>query len=211
MVTEISQNSRRNRVSSPRVCAWRGFSVLELMVVVAMILTASTVAIPTMINVLSNSTLRKGMENVSSAFQNGRGLAVKQNMIARMRFQLNGSNWVVYVDNGANPAGLTTSSPQLWLPRKFSKVAAPAGTNPTPLDAAACGSALSPNTTDDTYFNQLGVPCQYSSGSCGSTQAFAHYFTYQAAFGSRTSWAAMCVSPAGRLKAWYWSGSAWQN
>jgi len=176
-----------------------------------MILAATTVAIPTMINVLANSTLRKGMENVSTILQNGRALAIKQNIIARVRFQLNGSSYVAYVDNGISPTGLTTSSPQLWLPRKLSKVPAPTGTNPTPLTAAACGSTLSPINADSTYYNQLGIPCQYSSGTCGSNQAYAHYFTYQSTFGTRTSWAAMCVSPAGRLKAWYWNGSAWKD
>ncbi|MGZ4819318.1 MAG: pilus assembly FimT family protein [Terriglobales bacterium] len=188
-----------------------GFSMLELAIVLAMILAATTIAVPSMVTVVANANLHKGMSSLASVFQNGRTLAVKQNTISRIRFQLNNKNWVAYVDNGLNPAGLTTSSAQLWLPRNFSKVAAPSGTNPTPLDTATCGSTISPDTTDDTYFNQLGIPCQYSSGTCSSSQAFAYYFTYQGTLNMSTSWAAMCVSPAGRFKAWYWSGSAWKN
>jgi len=198
-------------LSRPRPSRSAGFSMLELAVVLAMILAATTIAIPSMITVVANSNLHKGMESMATVFQNGRAIAVKQNTVARIRFQLNNKNWVAYVDNGLTPAGLSTSSPQLWLPRNFNKVAAPTGINPAPLTAAACGSTLTPDTTNDTYFNQLGIPCQYSSGTCSTSQSYAHYFTYQGTMGTRTSWAAMCVSPAGRLKAWYWSGNAWNN
>jgi type II secretory pathway pseudopilin PulG len=185
--------------------------MLELMIVISMILAATTIAVPSMITVVANARLHQGMGNLSSIFQNARTRAAQRNSITRIRFQLINSNWVAYVDNGINPSGLTSTTPQLSMPTKFSKVAPPSGTNPTPLDAATCGSTIAPNTTDDTYFNQLGIPCQYSSGACSSSQAFAYYFIYQGSANMSTNWAAMCVSPAGRIKTWYWSGSAWMN
>jgi type II secretory pathway pseudopilin PulG len=186
-----------------------GFSMLELIIVLAMVLVASTVAVPSMITVVTNTRLRQGMGSLSTLYQNSRALAVRQNKITRVRFQLSNNNWVAYVDDGISPSGLTTSAPQIWLPKKFAKVDPPSGTAPAPLDAATCGSSISPDTTDDTYFNQMGTPCLYSSGSCSSNQSYAYYFTYQGSMS--TAWAAMCVSPAGRIKAWYWDGGAWQN
>ena len=188
-----------------------GFSLLELTVVLAMALVATTIAVPTMINVMANAQLRQGMNNLSTLYQNGRTAAVRKNSITRLRYQLSNHRYVAWVDDGINPSGLTTGSAQVWLPDKISKVAAPSGSSPTPLTAAACGSTITPDTTDDTYFNQLGVPCQYSAGSCSNSQAFVQYFTYRGTLNMGTTWAALCVSPAGRIKAWYWDGNAWTN
>ena len=212
MLSPAEKADRYCKAPRPRLLRVAGFSMLELMIVLAMVMTATTIAVPTMITVMANARLRQGMGNLSSLFQNGRALAAKQNRITRIRFQLTNNNWVAYVDNGISPNGLTSTTPQLWLPAKFSKVGPPSGTAPAPLDAATCGSSsITPDTTDDTYFNQLGIPCLYSSGSCSTSQAYAYYFTYQGSANMSTTWAAMCVSPAGRVKGWYWDGSAWKN
>jgi Tfp pilus assembly protein FimT len=188
-----------------------GFSLLELTMVLAMAMVASAIAVPTMITVMAKSYLRRGMGEISGLFQNGRSQAVRQNTLTRIRFQLSGNNWIAYVDDGVSPHGLTATTSQVWLPRRFSKVAAPTGTNPTPLDAATCGASITPETTEDTYFTQLGIPCKYSGGSCSNNTAFVYYFTYAGSMNLSTSWAAMCVSPAGRMKPWYWNGGAWAN
>jgi Tfp pilus assembly protein FimT len=190
-----------------------GFSMLELLIVVSIVITVTAISLPTFTNLVATTKLHGAMGNLSSLFQNSRSLAVRQNTISRVRFQLTSNRWVAFVDNGVNPAGLTTSAPQLWLPLQFSKEAAPSGGAgaPTPVDNATCG-ANSVTTLDggDTYFNQLGIPCQYSSGTCSGGQAFAYYFKHTPTSGS-ARWAAMCVSPAGRVKTWYWNGSSWTN
>jgi prepilin-type N-terminal cleavage/methylation domain-containing protein len=211
MLDSAETTNRHCRVSLPRSLRAAGFSLLELMIVLAMAMTATTIAVPTMVTVLANARLHRSMGNLSSLYQNGRTLAVRGNSITRIRFQLTNNNWTAYVDNGVNPSGLSSAVPQLSLPVNFSKVAPPSGSAPFPLDAATCGSTIEPETTGDTYFNQLGVPCQYSSGTCSSSQAYAYYFTYKGSMNMSTTWAAMCVSPAGRVKAWFWTGSGWTN
>ena len=211
MLSPAQTANRVGKAPLPRALRAAGFSLLELTIVLAMIMTATTIAVPTMVTVLANTRLHRNMGNLSSLYQNGRMLAVRGNSITRIRFQLVNNNWMAFVDNGVNPGGLTSTVPQLALPVNFSKVVPPTGTAPTPLDAATCGSTITPDTTDDTYFNQLGIPCQYSSGTCSNSQAYAYYFTYKGSMNMSTTWAAMCVSPAGRVKAWYWTGDAWTN
>ena len=211
MPSSAETTNRYGKAPLLRTLRATGFSMLELMIVLAMAMTATTIAVPTMVTVLASQRLHRSMGNLSSLYQNGRTLAVRGNLITRIRFQLTNNNWTAYVDNGVNPGGLTSTVPQLTLPVNFSKVGPPSGSAPTPLDAATCGSTITPETTDDTYFNQLGVPCQYSSGVCSSSQTYAYYFTYKGSMNMSTTWAAMCVSPAGRVKAWYWTGSAWTN
>jgi type II secretory pathway pseudopilin PulG len=211
MLSPSEAVNRCGKARLPLLPQAAGFSMVELMIVLAMVMTATTIAVPTMVTMVANARLHRSMANLSSLYQNGRALAVKGNAITRIRFQLINNNWTAYVDNGVNPSGLTSMVPQLSLPVSFSKVAAPTGTAPTPLDAATCGSTITLDTTDDTYFNQLGVPCQYSSGTCSSSQAYAYYFTNKGSMNMSTTWAAMCISPAGRVKAWYWTGGGWTN
>ncbi len=188
-----------------------GFSLLELVIVLSMAMVASAIAVPIMVRMVADSQLHRGMGDLSGLYQTSRMLAVRGNTITRVRYQLSGSNWVAYEDDGMSAHGINRTTPQLWLPRRLSKVAAPTGTAPSPLDAASCGSTITPDTTDDTYFNQMGIPCLSSGGSCTSNSSFAYYFTYSGNLNMNTSWAALCVSPAGRTKAWYWTGSEWTN
>ena len=208
----LVKTSRRYPVLVARLPRAGGFSMVELLVVVAIVISVTAISLPTLTNLVATGHLRGGMNDLSGLFQNARSMAVRQNMISRVRFQLTNGEWVAYVDNGASPAGLTSSAPQLWLPRQFSKVSPPSGGTPTPLDNATCGtnSLSTLDTIDDTYFSRLGVPCQYSSGTCSAGQGFAYYFNYAASLGG-TRWTALCVSPAGRMKAWYWTGSSWTN
>ena len=190
-----------------------GFSAIELMVVVGMIITLSAIALPTMFSVVASAHLRGGMNDLSGLFQNARNIAVRQNTISRVRFQVSGGECAAYVDNGTNPTGLTSTVPQISLPRQFTKVSPPSGGGaPTPLTATNCGanSLSTLDTTDDTYFSAVGLPCQYSSGSCSGTQALAYYFNYAASSGG-TRWTSICVSPAGRITTWYWNGITWVN
>jgi len=208
----LVKTSRRYPVLVARLPRAGGFSMVELLVVVAIVITVTAISLPTLTNVVASAYLRGGMNELSGLFQNARSLAVRQNTISRVRFQLTNGEWVGYIDNGISPAGLTVSAPQLWLPRQFTKVDPPSGGGgaPTALDGATCGSSMTPDTTDDTYFSRLGIPCQYSGGTCSGGQAFAYYFNYVGRLGD-TRWTALCVSPAGRMKAWYWTGSSWTN
>jgi Tfp pilus assembly protein FimT len=186
--------------------------MVELVLVAGIILTLSAIALPTLSKLLTSAQLRGGMGDISGLYQNARNLAVRQNNLSQIRFQSSNNRWTAYIDNGANPTGLTGSTPQVVLPPQFKKVNPPSGSNPSPVTNATCGTATGNTleTTNDTYFNQMGIPCQYSSGVCSGSQAFAHYFTYSET-SANSNWAALCVSPAGRIKAWYWTGSAWTN
>lgn len=188
-----------------------GFSTAELMVVLGIVMIMIGMALPTLFSVVATAQLRGGMNDLSGLYQNARNVAVRQNLISRVRYQVSGGECVAYVDNGSSPTGLTSAVPQLSLPARFSKVIPPTS-SPTPLTATSCGanSSTTLDTTDDTYFSSVGIPCVYSGGSCTGTQAFAYYFNYVSTFGG-TRWTAICVSPAGRMIAWYWNGSTWTN
>jgi Tfp pilus assembly protein FimT len=205
----------RGAVASRRAA---GHTIVELLIVAAIILCVTALSLPTMNNVISSSKLRSGMGELSGIFQTCRSQAVKQNKIKELRFQVTGGRTIAFVDDAVN-AGLSSSTPQIWLPAEFSKVDEPAGGEGAPpaLDAVTMwgsNSTDTPNSTNDTFFNQLGVPCTYNTGSGVCTGAgasgFVYYFTYSGSMGT-TQWAAIGVSPAGRIKTWFWDGSLWKN
>ncbi len=63
-------------------------------------------------------------------------------------------------------------------------------------------------------FNARGLPCVVSGSLCntsagGAPVGFLYFLEGQQAF-KGTGWAAVSVSPAGRVKVWVWSGKSWQ-
>jgi type IV fimbrial biogenesis protein FimT len=196
----------------------RGFSLVELLVVVAIIIMITALSLPNLVGVMASAKLRGAMGDLSTLLQQCRTRSVQRNKYQFVHLQSSNGRWVAYIDDGANVAGLNSMTPQFWLPNTMSRVAAPTGGSgsPTPLDATSCGgssgSALCSSTSGcDVYFTPLGIPAQCTSiSSCATPTAFAYYFNYTGSLGG-TTWAALCVSPAGRLKSWYWNGSSWSN
>ena len=83
----------------------------------------------------------------------------------------------------------------------------PTGTGAPPaLDDTTLG--FTPQTGDPS-FNPTGLPCVYSSGVC-SNSGFVSYF-HDARPHGQMGWAALTISPAGRLKKWFWNGSSWTD
>ncbi len=189
-----------------------GFSMIELVVVVAIVICVTAIALPTLTTVLTTAKLRGGMGDLSAFFQAARTEAVKKNTIKFVQFQVTDGRTMAYVDDGAHSEGLTRSATQVWLPIQFSKVnGAPSGSGAPPaLDTTTMWGSNSSGTAMTTdpaqaYFSQTGVPCS-SSGSTGV--GYLYYFTYAGPLGN-PSYAALGISPAGRIKAWYWNGTGW--
>ncbi len=200
----------------------RGFSLVELLTVCIIIIISLALLIPNMVQTIAAMKLRGYMGDLAGLYQNGRSIAIRQNRITELRHQVVGNQCVIYTDDLIDPVGLfptTERKPaQLWLPEQIDCFVAPpsgGGGEPTAMDAAhlCAGSVSTPLTLNDDNganlaFTQTGLPCQGTP--CVSNYGFAYYFTYEAALGDK-KWAALAVSPAGRIRACYWDGTAWKN
>lgn len=196
-----------------------GFTLQEVLVVVAIGLVITVIALPGMSNAIANMKLRSSMTTVSGLLQNARAIAVQQNKTKTACHCSPGScvnvpNSLVYYvkdgmvcDTSITPA---ESDTQVELQAPITPYASPAGTgSPTALDNSTQLGVTSAPLTTDPSFNSRGIPCSYvSAGSCTTNNSFVQYYKDNRISGSG-GWAAISISPAGRIKRWFWNGSTW--
>jgi type II secretory pathway pseudopilin PulG len=196
-----------------------GFSLFELLVVVAIGLLVTAIGLPLMNNVIANMRLRASMTSVSGLLQNTRMAAVKQNKIMTAKYTNLSSppySLIYYIKLASDSSVLATSDPQVEMEAPIVPSPAPAGPG-APAAIAVSVLGFTPQGIDASSslfasFNSGGSPCVYSGALCtnsGST-GFIEYFKDNRIGGSG-GWAAISVTPAGRIKRWFWSGSAWTD
>jgi len=196
-------NGRRNR---------SGFSLLEVLLVVAIGLIVTVVGLPRMSAVIANMKLRSSMTTVSGLLQNNRMLAVHGNKTMTARhFSRTSSPFslVYFVKDAADPStSPATGDSQVEMEAPITPFDTPSGVGaPSAIANSDLGLTVAPEITDPS-FNSRGLPCAYSSGTCTGNKAFIKYFKDNRVGGSG-GWAAISITPAGRIKRWFWNGSSW--
>jgi Tfp pilus assembly protein FimT len=185
-----------------------------MMVVAAVTAVILAIAIPNMVSVISSARQRNIMMMVSGIMQQCRSQAVNRNTPMWVADTNVGTQKLFYVKDPTVAQTLASSDAQVPLGDNVKYYRTPTGANaPAALTASQMwNSSATVNTTDNVAFNSRGLPCVYNTNTsmCATGSGFVMYFNYLPPFGSNR-WAAMSVSPAGRVKAWYWSGGAWGN
>jgi Tfp pilus assembly protein FimT len=191
--------------------------MVELLIVVAIVLVVAAFAIPTMVTAIDSYQLRGSLGTVGNLAQRCRMQAVRNNAAQRLFFTTQPSGQVaLFVENASSTATAPlTGDPQVWLPLNFTLAgAAPSGTGaPSAMTSSTMWGAnvSSVNQGVDAYFNSRGLPClAASNGVCNDTNGFVYYFNYSGT-GGRPRWAAISISPAGRIQTWFWNGASWAN
>ena len=182
-----------------------GFTMVETLTVLAAMSVVAVTAIPNIINVISITRTHASMTSLSGMVQSCRMYAVKSNKTMSMHMSAEPYGLVAYVKPATDISGLTTSDPQVQLQAPIARMTAPSGPDAPPaLDNTALG--FTPRTSDPS-FNSRGMPCAYTGGFC-IVSGFRYYFKDSRAADGK-GWSAVSISPAGRVKKWFWNGSAW--
>jgi Tfp pilus assembly protein FimT len=184
-----------------------GFSMLEVLAVTAISMIITMITIPNMITAINNMRLRSSMTSLAGVLQNCRMLAVKQNQIMTTHFAIStygaGNGVIAYVKAASDPNPISTTDSQVQLEQPVTQV--PDLTAPdAPSTAPTLGFTAA---TSEPSFTTTGLPCTHSVTGC-TNSGFVYYF-HDTRTSSRTGWAAISISPAGRLKKWYWNGTTW--
>ncbi len=197
--------------------------MIELLVVVAIILTVSAMAVPQILTQLDIYRLKSAASAVSGVLQNARMQAIKDNKYYSIRgltapatlAQANtpgvfadsigtgaafGSGNGVY-DNGELSAALpnNVTFDTAGAHPAFNNALVGANFNPMPVGVLPS-------------FNSRGLPCVPAGAVCtggalGGGAMFAYFLRQQGVSG--VHWAAITVSAAGRVKTWSYTGTTW--
>jgi len=207
------------RSATARQRSKAGFSLIELLVVVAVMLVVAAFATPTLTTTLDSFRMRGTMSSIANMAQRARTQAIKKDTSQRIHFATVNKEAVAFVTDANDPnvipvVGDPQLSDQYWMPGQLSLSVAPTGSGaPPPLTGLSMwGTALVPNKSpQDPYFNSRGMPCLPDpvTGVCSPTTGFLYYYRYRR--GGTVRWVATSISPAGRIQSWFWNGTSWGN
>ena len=189
----------------------RGFTMLELMIVIVIILVVAAMAIPSVLTAMYNLRLRSSGSEMAGLLQQARMRAIRDNQTYPLSCTpqpLNNCR-VFFVDTQNPPIGsgvyVSADGVAVQFPGtvRFSTGGFPA------MSAATMGfpGAL---VNQQIYFNSRGLPCSMGGGGvCTPNVGFVFYFQDQRPLGTN-GYSAVVVTPAGRIKVYSYNvGSGW--
>jgi prepilin-type N-terminal cleavage/methylation domain-containing protein len=223
---KVIASGMKKRMSQTTECPSRtgsftsGFSMLELVVVIAIVLIVAAIAVPNTMSLIHASRLRGAGSDLSSLLQTARIRSVQDDRYYSS-YVIAGSPQEAYVDlSGNGGTGWVTPDPLIAIPSEVTPVAAANAPNTATLQAQflPAGSTLTvkdgSTTGTPVIFSPRGLPCTTLAAtggtvcdSAGGATAFWIFFQDT----SSTNWEAVTVSPAGRVQKWLYSGSVWSK
>jgi type II secretory pathway pseudopilin PulG len=204
--------SKRNYVRRDRT---GGFSIIELLIVLFVVMVIAAIAIPNILLAVSNIRLRASAGDLAGLMQQARILAAKNNTTYPVRYTTTGGAQIAYVDLNGNST-FSTGEPVM----QFSGTTAPASGAPSGSGGQPSAYVLAGDTGSGSYDNTnilgytgRGLPCNYDASTTPATCSTppAKYFVYYITDTrvGRAGWAAVVVTKGGRTKIVTWNGSTW--
>jgi Tfp pilus assembly protein FimT len=199
----------------------RGFSVLELLIAVAIIMILAGIFIPNFTSAMHTSRLKGAVSDFSSLLQVERIRAVDDNRYYSL-YVLGNNPEQGFVDiypqnaNGSSGSGGTVidpNDPVIQINNEIGQQPVGAAPNTAALQAQLLpanspvvpldgNSAASPVT-----FGPRGLPCKPLSGVCDTLGGPQAYWTFLQDNVTQ-NWGAVTVTPAGRIQRWLYTGGA---
>jgi general secretion pathway protein G len=191
----------------------RGFSLLEMLIVVAILVILAAIAVPRTMNAISDIKLRYFATNYSGLLQTARMQAVRKNafyMVQSTTLASGETGYYVHFEGNAYVVGdpiLPVDSQVTAHPGSGS--GAPnestftSGTSPTGLSFTVNAASA-----DSPAFNARGLPC---IGIVGTTtcpysgQGFVVFLSKSSLTGN-INWAAVAITPSGHMQVWTCDG-----
>lgn len=199
--------------------AKRGFTLLELMIVILIGMGVAAYAIPSFLNAYYSLRLKAACADLSELMQKARIQAARENATFTVAYRVS-SLQEAYIDmnnNGSWDSSVTingVSQPEPIIDFHGTLTMAPGAPSgsgaPTPYVLVGDTAGTVYTNTTLLGFSPRGLPCAYVSGVCSTPAAgyFVYYMNDQRPNG--VGWGAVVVTRSGRSKVVIWNGVAWQ-
>jgi prepilin-type N-terminal cleavage/methylation domain-containing protein len=176
-----------------------GYSLVEMMVTLAVGLILISVALPTMIGAIQSYRLNGASQQIANLIELTRYTAIRRNAVMSMQMvSPNNGSPIFYIDLNGN-GSLDPAEPMVILPSDMQV----ATTQPLTPRPTSTGLAPIRNFVSQINFDYRGT-LNFPPGSQAAAYFLAVSFTNQAQYGSR----AITVTPIGQTKAWKTVGYA---
>lgn len=205
MREEYTKRSRGNAAS-------KGFSLLEIVIVMAVMLCLAGVAFPIFTKISYNVRLKSAAVNLSGLMQRARILAARQNAVYTVLIPSTGGKACINLNPGINSTCDSTEPVITFNSNVIPATGAPNGSGGTPTAYVLSGDTGTTNYDNATTlgYSARGLPCAYVTSTCSTPAAgyFVYYLNDPRPDGT-TGWAAVVVTRTGRTKTFTWNGGSW--
>jgi prepilin-type N-terminal cleavage/methylation domain-containing protein len=185
----------------------RGFSLIEMMVVVAIMMILAAFSVPNLMNMVSDVNLRYSATNLSGLLQTARIHAVRKNTFYGIQPVALPNGDLGYFVN-LNGTVFASGDPIVPLGTQLQVFQGTGSGAPNEgAFVANLGFAVAPSTVVPS-FNARGLPCSPTANTCpqNGAQGFVLFLKRVSNLGG-IRWASVVVNPSGRLQTWSCDGS----
>jgi prepilin-type N-terminal cleavage/methylation domain-containing protein len=185
----------------------RGFTLVEVLIVLAIIMVLAAITIPRFINIIGDINLRYVATNYSGLLQSARIQSVRKNDyygIQTTTLPTGDTAFYVHSHGGS----YTVGDPLLPVGTQVT-LHPGTGSGATNEAAITCGTSCSlASSSSYPSFNARGLPCAVTSGVCLQTPTTGYVtFMSHTTITGNTSWAAVVVTGGGRIQIWTADGA----
>jgi prepilin-type N-terminal cleavage/methylation domain-containing protein len=180
-----------------------GFSLLELMIVLAIMMITSAIAVPRLINSVNDISLRYTASGYSGLLQSARIQAVKKNTFYSVKSGVLPSGQTGYYLDLTNVGAYVNGDPFIPINPNIT-IHAGTGSGAPNEAALIAGLAFAINPAADApTFNARGLPCIVAGTTCPQAAGlgFAVFLSKPVITGN-VPWTAIIITPSGHMQIW---------
>lgn len=180
----------------------QGFTLLELMIVLAVIMVLGGLTVPKMMNTINDISLRYVASDLSGLLQSARMQAVRTNIAQSAMPGVQGAGTPIYY---IGKPGAAYAAGNTILPLNPNVTVWRGAGSGAPNEAAFLAGLLFTidPTADAPSFSARGLPCIVAAGICNPIlgQGFVMFLSKPAYVGN-IPWAAVVVNPSAHIQIW---------
>lgn len=191
----------------------RGFSAVEMVVVVAIALLLGAIAAPILMNTINGIKIRYAATDFAGIVQTARMEAARRNGFFPVQqcTYSSSSDVFYYLDLGKSGTSDCTAigtDPIIDLGQFTLSEGSGGGGAPqySTLESTLNFYSGFYSSSQPATFNSRGLPCPYTQGATTCAENPGTGFIYYVS-GPENTWAAVAVTPSGRVQVWVYSGS----